>query len=158
MKHPKFKSFTLLELLIVLILTGILMSLVSGIFYYLFVYHQQVERKALPVNRIHQLDYLLKRDIDKASKVLLENHVLECRNWRDTVVYTIESNYVIRAQNTVVDTISIKASIDKIVKAGIFLKSFELSVEDNQNRKISHYYEKIYGVSTYFELNENQLQ
>ncbi len=57
MNNLRFKGFTLLELLIVLILTGILMSLVSGVIYYLFVYHKQIESKALPVNVIHQFDY-----------------------------------------------------------------------------------------------------
>lgn len=158
MKNKKIKAFTLVELLVVLILSGVLASLVGGIFYYLFVYQQQIDRKPVAVNSMQQLDYLLKKDFDQSEKLFLEGRSLQCINKQDSVNYTFEGSAVIRQQSIVVDTFRISADPGRIEKVGNLLKSFEMEVTDKQNRKVRHRYEKIYGVATYFELNENQLK
>ncbi len=54
------------------------------------------------------------------------------------------------------DTFRVTSSVNKINKIGVLLKSFELSIIDSRQQEIMHRYEKVYGVTTYFEMNENQ--
>lgn len=156
MKDLKIKAFTLIELLVVLILTGLLVSLVGGIFYYLFVYQQQIDRKPVAVNTMQQMDYLLKRDFDQSEKLFFDGIKLSCINDLDSISYVFESDMIIRKQLIMVDTFLVEALTGRVEKVGDLLKSIEMVVNDSQNRKVRHRYEKIYGVATYFELNENQ--
>lgn len=151
MTKVKLNGFTLLELLIVLILTGILMSLVSGMFYYLFVYQKQVEDKSAPVNTIHRLDYLIRLDMDRAETLSFGSGVLTARLPGDTVSYQFGEESIVRMQRSVTDTFSVAGTVGKLVTREDLLVSFELSLAFGPGTGVRHFYEKQYDQSEFYK-------
>ncbi|MGB3468380.1 MAG: prepilin-type N-terminal cleavage/methylation domain-containing protein [Cyclobacteriaceae bacterium] len=146
----KLPGFTLLELLIVLILTGVLMSLVSGTFYYLFVYQQQVEKKSIPVNTAHRLDYLLRLDMDRAVDIKYTDREMIMNLPQDTVTYVFGDEMILRGQSTVADTFAITGAVKHVVIQNDQLLSFELTLAMQPGSTIAHFYRKAYDQTTFY--------
>ncbi|MEL7148835.1 MAG: prepilin-type N-terminal cleavage/methylation domain-containing protein [Bacteroidota bacterium] len=146
-KREKLPGFTLLELLIVLILMGILISLAGGVFYNLNTYRLQVERRSGPINATSRLEFTLRNDVEQAKELNIEDQVLSCYRMTDTVTYVVSTDELIRTQAGLVDTFQLESSISKVMVTNQRLRQFELSLTDQLGRTYHYFFSKDYSVA-----------
>jgi len=154
MSKGDIKAFTIMEILVVLILSGILMAVVGGIFYNLQLYKDTLEQKAIPVNNQQKIEYLVASDIEFSQSISMENNELICIRERDTITYQFGDTFFERVQSTIRDTINVNCEVTKIVETEGLLSSFELIVTDEFNGSNSFFFSKTYDVAQYFNLEK----
>lgn len=104
--NDKTSAFTLVELLIVMVLSSIIVVVIYFTYYTVATFHVQLLRKQRVVEDMSTLYFLLKKDADKC-RTIKPNHAMSfsCISEGDwSVDYVFDSLYVLRIQTARVDT------------------------------------------------------
>ncbi len=129
----RMKAFTLVELMVVMMLTALLILLAGGIFYYLSQYSAQIMHKALPVNELSRIHYLLENDVALSDKVEFNGDTLKFMSDRP-ISYVLMDSVMLRIQSPMIDTFSIKAQLKEIELTDGAVTSCNLEYRDHYNR------------------------
>ena len=147
MKARTLPGFTLVELIIVMILTGILVGLAGGVFYYLNSYRIQVDRKAIPLNTVSRLEYVLRRDVEESQTIIAEEDLLKCYFASDSVIYQSVDTVLLRRQAGFTESFEVVVSFGNFVLTDDRLEQFEVAVIDERKRINRYYFAKQYGLA-----------
>ena len=100
----RFQAFTLHEMMIVMILSGILL----GITYYslevMQSYYFLYNKEHSTLNDARTLQSLLQQDFDKSSSIVADDHLILCVGQFVQITYEFKQDYVLRLQLQVIDT------------------------------------------------------
>ncbi len=154
MRNNKLSAFTVMELLVVLILSGLLMSVVAGVFYNLQTYRTELNGKADPINNRKKVNYLLVSDIEKSAVLKMDGKDLACVSRTDTVFYSFNEEFISRKQQIELDTFQIVNEITKIKNIEGLLTSFELTLVTEGGIESTYFYQKEYGVAQFFNTDQ----
>ncbi|MFN3402664.1 MAG: prepilin-type N-terminal cleavage/methylation domain-containing protein [Cytophagaceae bacterium] len=154
----KIKSFTVLEMLIVMLLSGITISAAYAIFSIFFIKYNSFNHTSEENYKIMLLQKLLKEDIDKAEKILKADNGFKCIFPQKTTLYTFEKEYILR-QSIVSDTFYCKVNEfncyfgkEEVLEGGL-IDRVNAGIEYNKN-KMNLYYQKQYAADQLINLND----
>jgi prepilin-type N-terminal cleavage/methylation domain-containing protein len=104
--NHKVRAFSLIEILVVLILSSIVVSIIYMGYYNITTYQANLLRKQQRLENISRLYFLLRKDIGRSEFVFAtSDSALGCRlAGGDYISYSFESVIVTRTQNSITDT------------------------------------------------------
>jgi prepilin-type N-terminal cleavage/methylation domain-containing protein len=109
MLRNKVSAFSLVEMLVVLVLS----SMVAGIVYFSYrsvsLYYLTLDQKRIEVENLSGLNYLLKKDFEEADLIMAMNpRMIEITNGSSSKInYEFFKNYSVRFQDMRVDTFAL---------------------------------------------------
>ncbi|QYJ68274.1 PulJ/GspJ family protein [Flavobacterium litorale] len=115
----KIKSFTLSEMLVVMIITAIVVGIAFSVLRLVQKQIITVERNFQKTTEISLFEQRIWQDYNQHNKIVTTNNKIILTSVTDTVIYNFSQNYVLR--NT--DTINVKLAIDKFYYLGKEVKS-----------------------------------
>lgn len=150
--NKKVKSFTLVEMLVVLVLSGIVISILYVAYYNISGYQLTLERKQQQLRDLSGLYFQMRRDVDRSTEVWADaKYAITCRNSQRgiDVNYLFTPDAVVRTQREVVDTFHCRSGdpqflFDNVTvnefPSKIDVLSFTLSLHDSvQFSVLKHY-------------------
>jgi hypothetical protein len=112
----KVNSFSLIETLVVMVLSSLIVSIIYFSYYTVSKYQMNLSSRLIDFNDKSELYFLLKKDFDRSKKIeAIDEESLRCNIERKGVEiqYIFSSSYIVRMQDGRVDTF--KCNIDKPV-------------------------------------------
>jgi hypothetical protein len=112
-QKSKIPAFSLLETLVVLVLSSIVVGIIYTMYYTVSSYHIQLMRKQRAMEDISTVYFLLKKDVAKSrTLVATDAWSVTCRleNGND-IGYTFDSLYILRNQHERADTFFLLSEI-----------------------------------------------
>lgn len=106
----KIKSFTVLELIIVLVLTGTVIAIAysgASLFFKEFMIFQHRSDNAAGISLLNRLFI---KDFDRSDFIYKDNQQLKCVNRDKSIYYGFNSEYIIRRDSLIVDTFKVEIS------------------------------------------------
>jgi type II secretory pathway pseudopilin PulG len=131
MKNSKAPSFTLSEMLVVIIITAIVVGIAFSVLRLVQRHVFGIEKNFQKTTELNLLEQRLYQDFNTHNSILYDNEKLYLYSAQDTVIYTFGSLYSLR--NT--DTIKAKLLVSKLfyegneVKTG-YINAVTLSAEN----------------------------
>lgn len=122
MNTKKLKAFTLVEMMIVLLLSSILMGAASVLYQNVTAYHTRLRDRAEQTNTFHRLKYYLQKDISRSDAIELTSSVLDLNDGQ--IKYYFEADSVFRVLGSYQDAFPIKGTC--AVEASHISLNFEL--------------------------------
>jgi len=102
----RIEAFSLIEMLVVLILSSIIVSIIYFMYYTVSTYQLTLIRKQRKSEDLATLYFLLRRDVDHAKEIVAfsEDEIETTRTDAQSVLYSFDSAFVLRKQLTRIDT------------------------------------------------------
>src|SRR5688572_20383804 len=102
----RIEAFSLIEMLVVLILSSIIVSIIYFMYYTVSTYQLTLIRKQRKSEDLTMLYFLLRRDTDRAEKIvaLSVDEIQTIDTNAQSVYYSFDTAYVMRKQLARVDT------------------------------------------------------
>jgi prepilin-type N-terminal cleavage/methylation domain-containing protein len=160
MLNHKLKAFTIMEVTIALLVSGILIAIVYVAFAVVSnSYHAFLLKNGESAD-LAQLDLLLNRDFRKANLITKTDSGLFLKNSNDSTNYILNSNYIVR-KNGITDTFKVKTT-----SVNMYFEQHPLGItgeaEDNRidelefdlslhNEKMTFHYYKQYSSADLFK-------
>jgi prepilin-type N-terminal cleavage/methylation domain-containing protein len=111
LRHAELPSFSLVEMLVVLVISGILLGSLYFAYYTVTAYQLALTKKLSHLEDVNGLYFSLKRDVDRGEAIQsTATRDLRCQFAGQTVQYTFTADYCLRRQTTRIDTFHCKAS------------------------------------------------
>jgi len=127
------KAFTILELLVVLIISAIVIDLGISVYQIAFKGFSSYRKINKKINEVSLLNSLLYSDVTKSIKIQKASNGVDLINSNDRIVsYLIEENWITRRQDSITDTFYL--SIEKV----------ELKFKDEEVNEIEKPIDEIY--------------
>ena len=102
--NPNLKAFTLLEMLVVMVLTGIVFGIGYTTYDLMHKQFAQYESHHEELLRLEQLKTLLKTDFFEARKITKNHSGIRIEQMEETIAYLFENEHIIRLKMGVNDT------------------------------------------------------
>lgn len=102
--NRRVDSFTLVELIVVLMISSFLIVFMVSGWYFVNRFYQQMEKTNEQVRKLYQLDQQLRDDFDRALWVSERERGLFLQLPKHAVLYKFYPMYIVRNQNVRVDT------------------------------------------------------
>jgi len=119
MQNARVKSFTLSEMLVVLIITAIVVGMAFSVLSLVQKQIQAIKKNFSTTTQLSLLEQRLWQDFNQHSTIECFENKIILKSDRDTVTYSINATYSLR--NT--DTIHSKLTIEKLFDQGREVKS-----------------------------------
>lgn len=107
-QHIKLKAFTLVELAITMIITGIVIAFTIASFQIITKLHLRYQEKIETINQFEKLRYLLAKDNFESKKIIKENNGFSFFKDSSIIHYLISKDNLIRIQSVRKDTFTLK--------------------------------------------------
>ena len=128
-----FKAFTMLEVTVVMALSGLILLLAAGIFFILQGYLAEQSRSFRLTGEVMDLTWMLKNDMDNCSAVAYHHPFLDFSFPGDSVIsYEFGDSLLIRYDKDITDSFNIRTSGFDIEYSGTgneFIESVYFTVE-----------------------------
>jgi len=105
----KIKAYTISELTIALVVTGIVISIAGSVLFLIKKQYDNYEEKNKAVYQLNLLEYLLEKDFAKADSIFWKEEEVTLFQQIDKIKYRFEYEYIIRDQKIVSDTFYFQA-------------------------------------------------
>jgi len=149
----KLKAYTISELTIALVVTGIVISIAGSVLFLIKKQYDNYEEKNRTTYQLNLVEYLLKKDFEKADSIFWKEEKLTLFQDIDKIKYTLEEEYIIRNQEIVSDTFFFQvgevSTAFLIGKKYVSSLSFDIVIKE---RKYPVYLRKEYAPSTLLSL------
>lgn len=140
----KLKSFTLIELMVVMLISAIVIVLAGGVFYNLSQYKVHLNAKAIPVNNMAKFRYLLELDNMRSEKVEVNGDTLIFSGINSST-YLVLDTVVIREQGNLIDTFQIVSGLTDIKMEEGLVESCNITIRDHHDRESNILLTKYYS-------------
>jgi prepilin-type N-terminal cleavage/methylation domain-containing protein len=133
--NRKVESFSLIELLVVMVLSSIIVSIIYFSFYTVSKYQMTLASKLNGFNDVSELYFLLKKDFERSKTILsADNEHLRCIIERKgiDVEYTFLADNIVRRQTNRTDTFKCKVSTPIFLWQGKEIIAPEINVDELQ--------------------------
>ena len=137
MQHNKVKSFTLSEMLVVMIITTIVVGIAFSVLSLVQRQIRVVGNNFETTTTLSLFEQRLWQDFNQHGSILATEKKIVLTSVKDTVVYNFEPEYILRNST---DTIKLKVAIDKLYYLGDDVKSgFIDAVRISANEELPEY-------------------
>ncbi|MGD2034792.1 MAG: prepilin-type N-terminal cleavage/methylation domain-containing protein [Bacteroidales bacterium] len=152
--NRKLKAFTILELLIVMMLSAIVVGMTYLYFtqfrHYLQTTYQQEEDYA----RLYRFEFALQKDIDLATELFSPSeNELEVRFGDEEIRYVFDEGRVVRETGNTADTMELKltgTSFQVLEEYNGLIESLDLEMETEPGKRLSLVFMKEYPAAVLF--------
>lgn len=100
----KLKAYTITELVISMVVTGIIISIAGTILFMFNKQHSTFQSSNKELHQINLLHTLLNKDFEQSESVKWSNNTLSLESIEVRTEYSFEDNYVTRLEKSVIDT------------------------------------------------------
>ena len=100
----KIKSFTIIEIIIVMLLTTAVISIAFGMLNIFVKYITDFKTSTTEIAEMNTLNRLLQKDFFKCEKIIKREYGIDCIYEKRSIVYRFDSTYILRQDSAVVDT------------------------------------------------------
>lgn len=158
---PKLKSFTLIEMVIVMIISGIIISIAYFSFFIIAQRFNSFSSSSRSLMEIGTLNNLLAEDFNDAKSVNVEGDEILVIKDSSSIHYLFEEEYILRQQESLIDTFKLIAEKKKyyLNNREFFLyagKIDELEFNCEYNKELFYFhFKKNYGADQLIHLNKN---
>ncbi|MBT1705383.1 prepilin-type N-terminal cleavage/methylation domain-containing protein [Fulvivirgaceae bacterium PWU20] len=129
MLKSKTNAFTLVEMLVVLVLSSIIVSIIYVAYFTITRYQVDLSRKQKRSEDLTSLYYLLKRDIHSSVNIEAVNDLsLNCSG-KINILYQFTSTYTVRMQESRVDTFYVQVTAPLFLWKTLQLTTFPSKVD-----------------------------
>jgi hypothetical protein len=148
MKMVKIPAYTVLELLIVMIITSIVVALTYSGFQKIYQHYERFNMSQKQILSLIMMDREIRKDFEAADMLLKTEDGFVCNYHDRPIRYIFSENYLLRQELDRYDTFLIKATQTEIffMKQTLTTQVFdELVFMDSDNRRSFHYRKKYAG-------------
>ena len=152
----KLKAFTVLEIIIVLLISGIVIALSLNIYLNMEKLFYRILSDGNKYNEIMFFHNRLKNDFDKAKyvKIEIDELIIYKEDW-DIIKYNLGSDYLTVSANNITDTLKLKIknyNFEYLNEESRLISDFSLELKYNNNN-FPFYFTKKYSNKVLFEYN-----
>jgi type II secretory pathway pseudopilin PulG len=110
MKRGRLPAFTILELVLAMLITGLLIGMAFSVVTMIIGIHRDFNEKNEAMAKVLLLDRLLKKDFRQAKVIQMKGEQILFVRAADTVIYQMTAVEVLRKQQALTDTLAIKVN------------------------------------------------
>lgn len=152
----KLKGFSILELMIAIILSGMVIGTAYSV--YTFTHQQLYHFSSIKsdMRNFYEFSEVLNRDVENASKIIKKSeYEIELQQLGKNVVYEFRNDFVLRYHQNNLDTFfftvnQLEFNVLNELKEDPLVEYISLNIEDKGKNKTLSFY-KNYGAIIYFE-------
>ena len=144
-------AFSLIEAIVSMAITAIIMGIVFVIFSIVTERMLDYKNQNELINDLNRLTYSVNKDIFENEKMnIIENGVIFNGYAGETVKYNFQEEYILRSEETFIDTFKIKLKqivIDSVKNKSqrIVFQKLKLNVEVNEREMDLKFYKRVYA-------------
>ncbi len=152
--NNKIRAFTVLELLMVMMLSGIVVGLTFLYFTQFRHYLQSIYQQESAYSQLHRFQFALQKDIALAKEIYAPSEdEIRIVFANDEVEYLFDSDWIVRETEMATDTIPLRivdVSLNVLTEYNKLIGDIELELEAEPERRIQLSFTKEYCSATLF--------
>lgn len=165
--NSKISSFSLAEMLVVLVLSGIIIGVIYVAYYNVSTYQLSITRRYGALQDAGQLFFLMQRDVERSGQIVASAAGLYCtalgaESVSAGIVYVFSPDFCVRRQAERIDTFRCKLSQpefrwkgDAVSASDSSVYVDEIQVEADFQRPVKIHIFKAYDAASMIEMTSN---
>jgi prepilin-type N-terminal cleavage/methylation domain-containing protein len=161
MKKSKIPGYTIIELIVVMVISTIVVSIAYKTYDIVFTQYLRVRSQNEQIRQLSLLDLLLEKDFANSNYVMNVDEGIVCNYSGKQVVYSLNNRFIVRSERSVSDTFRVMAqniqfaySNKAIEESNRLIDKFSFEHQDKEHL-LYFRYRKVYAAE--FLMNEEVL-
>lgn len=144
----KLKAFTISELVVSMILTGIVISIAVTLLFMVKSQFVTFQEKNKTLYELNLFKTLLNKDFEKAEGIIWDETELSFKGSSTKLTYIFDEEYIVRNQSQLIDTFLLRISdVNTLLLDNNLVVDFSFDIESH-NKVYSVHFRKQYAPST----------